>query len=388
MSREGWKRKTWGELVVLEYGKSLRTHQDSVGNIPVYGTNGPIGYTTDPLCQFPSVIIGRKGAYRGVHYSNTPFFVIDTAFYLRPISEEIDLHFAYYQLLTQDINSMDSGSAIPSTSREDFYNLEVDLPPLEIQRRITSILSALDDKIELNRQTNATLEAMAQAIFKEWFVDFNFPGATDEMQDSELGPIPKGWTVSKIRDCASRVQYGLTQAASPERIGPSFLRITDIQGGRINWSTVPFCRVTDADNQKYKLQNYDVVVARTGASTGESALLINPPEAVFASYLVRLQFENAPIALYVGKFMRTEPYTCYVEAIKSGSAQPNANAQQLSDFEVVIPADEVLRDYYRVVADIENHKAELDQQSQTLVRTRDKLLPRLISGKLRVGEVD
>ena len=113
MSKEGWKKTTWGDLVCLEYGKSLKNYQESTGDIPVFGTNGQIGYTTEPLYRFPSVIIGRKGAYRGVHYSDKPFFVIDTAFYLHPKTDEIDLLFAYYQLLTQDINSMDSGSAIP-----------------------------------------------------------------------------------------------------------------------------------------------------------------------------------------------------------------------------------------------------------------------------------
>ena len=203
MSFEGWIETTWGELVTLEYGKSLRDYVNHNGEIPVFGTNGQIGFTDKPLCPSPIVIVGRKrslswgekGAYSGIHYSDKPFFVIDTAFYLNPKFDELNIKFAYYQLLTYDIYGMDSGSAIPSTSREDFYNLPITLPDLPTQTRIAAILSALDDKIELNRQTNATLEAIAQAIFKEWFVDFHFPGATGEMQDSELGPIPRvaGW---------------------------------------------------------------------------------------------------------------------------------------------------------------------------------------------------
>ena len=97
--------------------------------------------------------------------------MIDTAFYLRP-HVEIDTRWAYYQLLTQDINGMDSGSAIPSTSRGDFYSLPVLVPPLMQQRAIAHFLGTLDDKIELNRQMNETLEAMARAIFKDWFVEF------------------------------------------------------------------------------------------------------------------------------------------------------------------------------------------------------------------------
>jgi type I restriction enzyme, S subunit len=99
---------------------------------------------------------------------------------------EIDTRWAYYELLTHDINSMDSGSAIPSTSRESFYRLPVLLPPPEEQRAIASILGTLDDKIELNRCMNETLEAMARAIFKSWFVDFDPVRAKPEGRDPGL----------------------------------------------------------------------------------------------------------------------------------------------------------------------------------------------------------
>ena len=123
----GWQTSLWGELSTLEYGKSLRGYASSAGPYRVYGTNGPIGWHSESICSYPSVIIGRKGAYRGVHYSATPFFAIDTAFYLKP-KVELDTRWAYYELLTKDINGMDSGSAIPSTSREDFYGLTVQVP--------------------------------------------------------------------------------------------------------------------------------------------------------------------------------------------------------------------------------------------------------------------
>ena len=185
--------------------------------------------TTNPFVITPSVIVGRKGAYRGIHYSPEPFFAIDTAFYLKP-KNEIDARWAYYQLLTQDINGMDSGSAIPSTSRDDFYALPVTIPPLPEQRAIAHILGTLDDKIKLNRRMNRTLEEMARAIFQDWFVDFGpvraklegrepylppemwnlFP---DRLMDSELGEIPQGWEVISLSDCID-VARGLSYKGS------------------------------------------------------------------------------------------------------------------------------------------------------------------------------
>ena len=167
-----WKEERWGDLATLEYGRALRGYDTSQGAFRVFGTNGPIGWHDEALYAHPSVIVGRKGAYRGIHYSAEPFFVIDTAFYLKP-KVEMDVRWAYYELLTQDIDLMDSGSAIPSTSREEFYSLPVLVPPLPEQRAIAHVLGTLDDKIELNRRMNETLEAMAHALFKSWFIDFD-----------------------------------------------------------------------------------------------------------------------------------------------------------------------------------------------------------------------
>ena len=211
-----WRDLRWGDLATLEYGKALRGYDVAAGRFRVFGTNGPIGWHDEALCTHPSIVIGRKGAYRGVHYSPAPFFVIDTAFYLEP-KTNIDVRWAYYELLTQDIIGMDSGSAIPSTSREAFYSLPVRVPPPDEQRAIARILGTLDDKIELNRRMSETVEAMARALFKAWFVDFDpvlakaegrDPGLPQPLADlfparlvdSELGEIPAGWEVGTLGD--------------------------------------------------------------------------------------------------------------------------------------------------------------------------------------------
>lgn len=209
-----WKTYKWGDLISLEYGKPIPDKNLLDGQYPVYGTNGRIGTSNlTPLCKHPSIIVGRKGAYRGVHYSNKPFSVIDTAFFVEPKTSILDLKWAYYKLLTVNINKMDSGSAIPSTDRYEIYSLSVELPSLDEQRRIAGILGSLDDKIELNRRINANLEAQAQALFRSWFVDFE-PFRDGPFVDSELGKIPQGWKVETLSNLATVIKKGITPSNS------------------------------------------------------------------------------------------------------------------------------------------------------------------------------
>ena len=154
---EGWEPTTWGELATLEYGKRLLDYKDAEGPVPVYGTNGPIGFNDIALCDRAGVIIGRKGAYRGVEYSDVPFWVIDTAFYLNPTCDSVDIIWAYYKLLQLDINKMDSGSAIPSTSRDAFYAVPVVLPADNVVTELRDIVDDLMLKCRVLHRKNHNL---------------------------------------------------------------------------------------------------------------------------------------------------------------------------------------------------------------------------------------
>ena len=126
------------------------------GSIPVYGTNGQIGWHDTALCSKPGVIIGRKGAYRGVHFSGGPFYVIDTAFFMK-FKKTISSRWAYYTVAGYDIDSMDSGSAIPSTSRDDFGSILVVEPSYLIQSKFDELLAPLWAKERANISETETL---------------------------------------------------------------------------------------------------------------------------------------------------------------------------------------------------------------------------------------
>jgi len=203
----------WGDVVELQYGKSLKKDKRQGGPTRVYGSNGPIGWTDHkPQQTGPCVILGRKGAYRGVEYWDGPVWVIDTAYRVVPKKDTIDMRWLYYAVKAYGLGEIDDGSPIPSTTRAAVYIRDVFIPPLAEQKRIAHILGSFDDKIELNRKMNETLEAMAQALFKDWFVDFGPTRAKMEGKEPYLAPeiwelfpdklgddgVPEGWRERRL----------------------------------------------------------------------------------------------------------------------------------------------------------------------------------------------
>jgi len=380
-----WQKCRWGDLATLEYGKRLSNYESGIGSYRVFGTNGPIGWHTESVCDHATVVVGRKGAYRGVHYSPGRCFVIDTAFYLSP-KVDFDMQWAYYELLTHDINSMDSGSAIPSTSRDSFYYLEVSLPLLPEQRAIAHILGTLDDKIDLNRKMNETLEAMAQALFKNWFVDFE-PFRDQGMEDSPLGPIAKGWNIVTIDDIGNIV-CGKTPST----------RESDNYGGNIPFITIPdmhkkvFVTVTT---------NY---LSEKGALTQSGKLL--PKYAVCVSCiatpgLVALTSEPSNTNQQINSIIcnrETSPYWCYLamnnlrqEIITGGaggSATLNLNKTEFSKMQTIKPNQGVMWKFHQIVEPLFVRVLANELESATLASIRDALLPKLLSGEIRVKDVE
>jgi type I restriction enzyme S subunit len=142
----------------------------------------------------------------------------------------------------------------------------------------------------------------------------------------------------KLGELSSDISYGYTESAKQEKVGPKFLRITDIQTDHINWDSVPYCPIKKNDFKKYKLEIGDIVVARTGNSTGATSVIKENIEAVFASYLIRFRLDKKVAnPFFVDFVLRSNNWKNFIESIKGGSAQPGANAKQLSEFEFLLP---------------------------------------------------
>lgn len=169
--------------------------------------------------------------------------------------------------------------------------------------------------------------------------------------------LPEGWAKKTIAEVCERPQYGHTASANTNPVGPKFLRITDIQQGIVDWNTVPYCRC--AELAKYRLASGDILFARTGATTGKSYSVVNPPDAVFASYLIRLRPRSSILPGYLSWYFRSPYYwDSLVSGIEDGN-RPSMNATKLARVEIAFPAD--LGEQRRIVLRIEELTSRLRQ---------------------------
>jgi type I restriction enzyme S subunit len=202
-----------------------------------------------------------------------------------------------------------------------------------------------------------------------------------------LGEIPEGWEVKKLSDLCS-TQYGYTASAVNEPVGPKFLRVTDINKRNwIEWGDVPYCKIEPEARASYALQLGDLVVARM-ADPGKSAIIEEDIDAVFASYLVRLKTPSLAHSYYVYGFLKSDLYAEYAEGAKSGSVQANMNAKVIVGASLVAPPRAVLDAFLREVLPLRQRLVANVRESRTLAALRDALLPKLISGEIRVKDAE
>ncbi|MCE7901299.1 MAG: restriction endonuclease subunit S [Gammaproteobacteria bacterium PRO9] len=395
-----WRASTWGDEISLEYGKALRGHDTGYGPYRVFGSNGPIGWTTEPLAQGPGVILGRKGAYRGVQFSREPFFVIDTAYYVQP-KTELDMRWLYYAIKHHKLGEVDDGSPIPSTTRAAVYMLNLDVPPHEEQRAIAHILGTLDDKIELNRRKSETLEAMARALFKSWFVDFDPVRAKAEgrdpglpkpladlfparLVDSELGEIPEGWEVGPLPEF---VDVNPTRALRKGVVAP-YLDMANMPTHGHSADEV----VDREFGSGMRFISGDTLVARITPclENGKTAFIdfLQDGQVGWGSTEYIVLRPKAPLPEeYAYCLARSAEFREFaIQSMTGSSGRQRVPAESLAHFRVAVPPRPIAEAFGRAIKPRFARASAAVRESRTLAALRDSLLPKLISGEVRSGE--
>lgn len=305
---------------------------------------------------------------------------------------EVENMFIYYYLTQQHIvDSLHtigehSTSAYPSIKPSDIECLDLSVPPLPEQKAIAATLSCLDDKIELNNRMNKNLEEMAQAIFKSWFVDFE-PFQDGEFEESELGMIPKGWRVVNVDSVTVHSCTGGDAIQKTPMVdyntGIKCVRVGDLSNQRDidGWG---YCKVDDDNFKKYQLKKNDIIVTRT-ATLGLNQIVEEDLMAVFNNGLIRLRLSDEIIPTFFYFIINTDNYREYIGRIESeSSTRPNMKMNYLLKYQFICPPKDIQQEFLQVVEVIRNQRLWLQKQNVTLVTTRNSLLPKLMSGEIRV----
>jgi type I restriction enzyme S subunit len=264
-------------------------------------------------------------------------------------------------------------------------HIRLPLPPLLVQQTIASILSAYDDLIENSQRRIKILEEMARALYREWFVHFRFPGHENYPRiASPLGEIPEGWEVKRLSELV-RTKYGYTESTNKEPVGPKYLRGMDInKNSFIDWSEVPYCPINPEDHDTYRLKIGDILVIRM-ADPGKVGIVEQEVDAVFASYLIRVTPTNARLSPYFLFYLMESPeYYAYITGASTGTTRKSASAGVIADYRLVLPPQGLVEGFEQEVSRTRALLTVLLKQIVTLRRTRDLLLPRLLSGQIDV----
>lgn len=422
-----WRESTWGEEISLEYGKRLQDYKDGIGKYRVYGSNGPVGWTKKSLAPGPGVILGRKGANRGVEFSKDPFFVIDTAYYVKP-KTELDMRWLYYAIKHYDLGEINDGSPIPSTTRAAVYVSKLQVPSITEQKAIAHILGSLDDKIELNRWMNETLEAMAQALFKSWFVDFDpvidnalaagndIPEELKERADvrealgdarkplpeeiqnlfpsefehtEEIGWIPEGWKVSTVGE-----EVEIVGGGTPSTKDESYWTL----------GMHAFCTPKDMSTLPTKiLLNTERLLTDKGVAKVSSGQL--PSGTVLMSSrapIGYLAIADVPVTVNQGiiAMVKQERFSelfllcwasCNMDKIMAranGSTFLEISKKNFRPIPFLLPEDDIRKAFNRQTDTITKRLITCTRNMKELSAIRDTLLPQLLSGEMRIPEAE
>jgi type I restriction enzyme, S subunit len=383
-----------GDLVSFKTGKLDSNAAIPGGRFPFFTCSQQTLRTNTFAFDCECVLLAGNNAAGifPIKYFHGKFDAYQRTYVIRPLSQDIlDVRYLYYslRLKLEAMRSLSTGATTRFLTLPILKSIEIKLPPLATQDKIAAVLSAYDDLIENNNHRIKLLEEMARRIYREWFIDFRYPNHEGvRFVASELGSIPQSWRVQSLSGLVS-TQYGYTESATTHPVGPQFLRGMDInKTSYIDWSAVPYCPISAADHEKYKLLRGDVVVIRM-ADPGKVGIVEADVDAVFASYLIRVRPLNELVLPYfLFYFMSSDRYQGFVNGASTGTTRKSLSAPLITSIALAVPPPELQHAFVDRITPLRDLMSGLTRTNTNLRATRDLLLPRLISGGLDVSDLD
>ncbi|UPQ87365.1 restriction endonuclease subunit S [Vibrio sinaloensis] len=393
------------EFITLQRGFDLPKGDRAEGTVPVIASTGIGGYHNTAKVDAPGVVIGRSGSIGGGQYIQEPFWPLNTTLWVKDFKGH-DPRYIYYLMRSIDFTKFNVGSGVPTLNRNHLSSLLVNELGIDREKAISKQLGDLDDKIALNTQTNQTLEQMAQAIFKSWFVDFDpvkakmngeQPKGMDEataslfpekLVESELGLIPDGWEVTKLSKVIDLLNGFAFKSPDYVKEGTFVLRTKNFDSSNSVERLGDDVYLPDEfleSHKKYLCEAYDYHVVMVAASIGKTAM-------IYPHQLPALRNQN--MWCFRPKDESLRFYTKYMVdglvklnmGLASGSARAFFKKGDFNSYEFALPSSELLNKFNDVVGNLVKQKGSLLNQNVQLAAMRDTLLPKLLSGEIELGQ--
>ena len=374
-----WKEYSLGDISKLKYGKNVSAKLCK-GPVPIFSGYRKIGTCNTINCKKNTVIVIARGVggCGDVKLTKEDCFLTNLS-----ISVELDkgicnAKWFYYNHLLNNLSFLNSGSAQPQITIDSLSKYLIRIPPIIIQRKIAGILSALDSKIENNNKINANLEAQAEALFKSWFVDFT-PFKDQPFVDSELGSIPQGWKVGKLTDIAVYLNGLAMQKFPPQDIKDSFpvLKIKELGAGICDNSSD---RCSNKVPKKYIIEDGDIIFSWSGT------LMVDVwcgGQCGLNQHLFKVSSSNYPKWFYyhwTKKHLRDFIHIARDKAVTMGHIKRG----HLDNALVVVPNNFILEKATHLFEPLLNMVISKRIENQRLAALRDTLLPKLMSGEIKL----
>ena len=389
------RRGKLGEFIVLKRGYDLPRSLRRPGRIPLISSSGISDHVDLPKVAGPGVVTGRYGTIGKVFFCRGDYWPLNTTLYVSDFKGN-DPRFISYFLQTINFLSASDKAAVPGVNRNHLHELDVEIPSIESQASISTTLGALDDRIELLRATNSTLEAIAQALFKSWFVDFDpvraksegrvpegmdaaaaalFP---DSFEDSPIGPIPKGWKLGKLGDIATVVGRRVDPSSLANDLPYVGLEHVPRRSLALDrWSTS-----SEVESTKSEFQRGDVLFGRLRPYFHKVS--IAPFSGICSTDILVLRSRDTDFSEFVPMHLFSEELISYAVRLSNGAKMPRTNAADLTNYAVVVPPAAVAGAFRDATHGPLRRIVDSSHEIACLSEIRDALLPRLVSGRLRV----
>lgn len=362
-----WKKVKLGEVLTFYNGKAIKP---SIGNIPIYGSNGIIGFTDKSLYE-NCIILGRVGAYCGsVEYCSNIFWASDNTIVVKSNSNDI---FYYYLLKYLDLNKYAGGAAQPLITQTVLKNLEISLPPLPTQHRIASILSRYDALIENYQKQIKLLEEAAARLYKQWFVELKFPGYQNT---TIIDGVPEGWEKKPVSHLGEYLNGFAFKPTDWQENGKPIIKIKEMSNGvtkdtpRNNGERVPTKYLVKPGDLLFSWSATLMVIIWAGEEgwLNQHLFKVIPAEGIGREFLLQ-SIENT-----IEEFHN----------LTTGSTMKHIQRNKLDQVFVNVPNQEIMERFSKKAEKIRANILNLSLQIRHLTESRDRLLPKLMSGELEV----